>query len=132
MDMDSFHVSVRMDIEDAVCGPDTDSRSAKSGNKLDVNQIVHESKIVFGGSKRWTRRNHPYRRNLEFNGKEEFKGAPVRMASEETIRCTEGRAAFLTEGRRVNSKDNPIYVHGMKRKSILFELPYWQMRPTQT
>ena len=116
----------------AVCGLDMDSRSAKSGRKLDMNQTICGSKIVFGGSRRWTRRNHPYMRNLEFNGKEEFRGAPARMTSEETFRCAKGRAAFLAKGGRGNFKDDSIHVHRVKRNNILFELPYWQVRPIQT
>jgi hypothetical protein len=71
----------------AVCGPETVSRSAKSGNKLNANQKVRGSKIVFGGGRRWTRRNHPYRRNLMFNGQEELRPKPVRMTPDETLRC---------------------------------------------
>jgi hypothetical protein len=74
-----------------VCGPQTDSRLAKSGNKLDVDQNVCGRKIVFGGSRRWTRQNHPYRRNVEFNGKDDFRGIPIRMTVKDTIRCIEAR-----------------------------------------
>jgi hypothetical protein len=115
-----------------ICGPQTDSRLAKSGNKLDVDQNVRGRKIVFEGSRRWTRQNHPYQRNVEFNGKDYFRRIPVRMMAEDTIRCVEARQVYLIEGGRENSKHDLVHVHGIKRKSILFELPYWKVRLKRT
>jgi hypothetical protein len=39
----------------AVCGPETDSRFVKSGNKLNAESKVCGSKEVFGGGRRWLR-----------------------------------------------------------------------------
>jgi hypothetical protein len=79
----------------AICGPKIVSRSAKSGNKLTAENRVRGRKIIFGGGRRWTRRNHPYRRSLEFDGRPEFRPAPMRMFANETISCAETREAFL-------------------------------------
>ena len=27
-----------------------------------------------------------------------------------------------------NSEDDPVRLHGVKRRSVLFDLPYWQVR----
>jgi hypothetical protein len=39
---------------------------------------------------------------------------------------------YLIEGGRENSKHDLVHVHGIKRKSILFELPYWKVRLKRT
>ena len=38
-----------------VCGPETESRLAKTGDKIDENLKVKGRKIVYGGGRRWTR-----------------------------------------------------------------------------
>jgi hypothetical protein len=53
-----------------VCGPNTVSRSAKGPKK---------TKQVFVGARRWTRRGHPSRSNMRFNGEVETEGAPPRQ-----------------------------------------------------
>jgi hypothetical protein len=65
-----------------VCGQETDARSAKTGNKIDENQKMKGKKIVYEGRRLWTRRHHPYRTDLSFNGKVERRGAPMRMTGE--------------------------------------------------
>jgi hypothetical protein len=90
-----------------VCGPATDSRAAKSGNKLDGDQNVWGSKIVFGGSRRWTRRSHPYKRSLHFNRKVDFRAAPVRMTTEEIIRCAEAKKAYLASSQWCQGEYEP-------------------------
>jgi hypothetical protein len=111
----------------AICGPKTDSRSTASRNKMNADNKVRGSKIIFGGGRRWTCRNHPYRHNLEFNGKVEDRGPPVRMSAEQTIRCARERAAYISQGGRDGGKHNPAKVHGVKRFSAIYELEYWKV-----
>jgi hypothetical protein len=111
----------------AICGPQTESRSAASGNMLNERNKVRGSKVIFGGRRRWLRRNHPYRQNLDFNGKVEERGAPIRLTSEETIRCARERAAYLSSGGRDGGKHDPAKVHGVKRLNALYELEYWKV-----
>jgi hypothetical protein len=82
----------------AVCGPATMSRTAKSGNKVTVDNRVKGRKTVYGGGRKWTRRHHPYRRNRDFNGQEEFGEPPVPMTGEETARCGMEREQYLAHG----------------------------------
>ena len=49
------------------CGPNTDTRMAKTGDML-PNKIIRGSKIVYGGIRRYLPRHHLYRRNRKFNG----------------------------------------------------------------
>jgi hypothetical protein len=98
----------------AVCGPDIESRSAASRNKLNAENRVRGSKVVFNGGRRWTRRNHPYRRNLDFNGKVEGRGASVRLTAVQTIECAQERVAYISQGGRDGGKHDPAKGHGVK------------------
>jgi hypothetical protein len=111
----------------AVCGPQTESRSAASGNKFNAENRVQGSKVIFGGGRRWTCRNHLYRRNVDFNGKVEERGPPIRMTAEATIQCARERAAYLASGGRDGGKNDPANVHGVKRLNALYELEYWKV-----
>ena len=111
-----------------VCGPETEARTAKSGNKVNADGKVKGRKTVYSGARRWTHRQHPYRRNLEFNGNAELRSPPRPMTGEETARCGREREEFLRNGGRKNSRDDPVHEHGVKRHSCLDELPYWQVR----
>jgi len=108
-----------------VCGPSTEARAAKSGNKVDAQKKAKGRKIVYGGSRRWTRRNHPYRRNLEFDGKVETRSTPIRMSAEETMRCRAERDAYIGSGGKKGADSDPVHKHGVKRRSALNDLPYW-------
>jgi hypothetical protein len=109
-----------------VCGHEIEARSAKTGNKLDDNQKVKDKKIVFGRGRRWTRRHHPYRVDLSFNGKVERRDRPVSMTGEQTLHCAERCEEYIGNGGREGGTDDPVHVHGVKRKSCLDALPYWQ------
>ena len=110
-----------------VCGPETNARSARTGDKFDNQRNVRGRKIIYGGGRRWTRRHHPYRSDLSFNGRIERKDPPVRMSGERTIRCADGRQEFLLRGGREGGNDDPVHVHGVKHRSCLDALPYWQV-----
>lgn len=107
-----------------VCGPEINSRSAKSSNKLNAEGKVCSSKLVFGGGRRWLRRSHPYRRYMQFNGRRERRGPPVRMSAEETICCGRERKAYIRDGGRENGKYDPAKKHGVKRLNCLYDLEY--------
>ena len=87
-----------------VCGPETEARSAKIGNKLNESQKVKERKIVHGGGRRWIHCHHPYRSDLSFNGKVERRGTPVRMTGEHTVECVEEQERYLRDGGREGGK----------------------------
>ena len=111
-----------------VCGPNTEARSAKTGDKLNDNQNAKGRKIVYAGGRRWTRRHHPYRRDLSFDGKEERRESPVQLTGEQTLECARGRHRYIRDGGRVGGNDDPVHLHGVKQKSCLDALPYWKVR----
>jgi hypothetical protein len=110
-----------------VCSLETESRFAASGNKLNAENRVRGSKVIFGGGRRWTRRNHPYRRNLDFNGKIEGRAFPVRMTAAQTIQCARERGAYIANGGRDGEKHDPVKQHRVKRLNALYKLEYWKV-----
>ena len=100
-----------------VCGPNIDSRYSKALRKN-----------VFGGHIRYLPHNHPYRRSMVwFNGKQELRGPPNRVSARYTIQKAESRARWIAHGGRLGHLDDPVKTHGVKRKSALFRLPYWEV-----
>jgi hypothetical protein len=110
-----------------VCGPATEARTAKSGNKVTVEHRVKGRKTVYTGGRKWLHRHHPYRRNLDFNGQEEVRSPPVPLTAAETSRCGLEREKYLADGGRENGKDDPVHIYAVKRRSYLDELPYWKV-----
>ncbi len=72
-------------------------------------------------------KTHPYRQVQQpFNGKVENKGAPIRMFTQQIMASADERMAWLVNPRnRARGNLDPIHKHGMKRRNIMFELPYW-------
>jgi hypothetical protein len=67
-----------------VYGLGTESRTAKSRNKVTTERKVKGRKTIYSGGRRWTHRHHPYRRSLDFNGKVELRFPPTPLTAEET------------------------------------------------
>jgi hypothetical protein len=110
-----------------VCRLATESRTAKSRNKVTADKRVKGRKTIYGGSRKWTHRHHPYRRDRNFNGEEEF-GVPLEpMSGEETARWGLEREQYLANSGRENGSDDPVHRHGVKRHSFLDEFPYWRV-----
>ena len=100
-----------------VCGEGTVAEYSKQANKT-----------VFLGHRRWLRRNHRWRSaRAAFNGHVNFGDAPPRQTGLTVIQRGASRAAFLELGGRPNSKHDPVKRTGVKRISILFNLPYWKV-----
>jgi hypothetical protein len=109
-----------------VCGPRTISRATRGPKK---------HKQVFVGARRWTRRTHPYRVNLRFNGAEEHESAPPRQSATDILHGASLRERFLQglqTGRpgRPDSRRDLYRRHGVRRRSVLYNLPYWEVMST--
>ena len=100
-----------------LCGPETCSEYAR---------LLH--KMIFMGARRHLPPDHPFRRlRAAFNNHQEWEVAPVRPSGEEVCRWGMERDEFLRQGGIENSEDDPVRVHGVKRWSTLFKLPYWKV-----
>jgi hypothetical protein len=99
-------------------------QNCQAGNKVTADRQVKGRKTIYSGGRKWTHGYHPYRRNLDFNGKVELHSPPTPMTGEETARCGIEWQEFQRNGGQENSKEDPVHKHGVQRQSCLDELPY--------
>jgi hypothetical protein len=101
-----------------VCGPEIDWKNARGpkGNK-----------IVYVGGRKFLKRNHHYRSDLRFNGQTEDRSKPSRMSGTQIKNYTKQREAYLHNGGAVDGVNYPCLIHGVKRLSTLYRLPYWKV-----
>lgn len=110
------------------CGESTCSRWLKHGKKF-----------CYLGHRRWLDVRHQFRRQKDnFDGTIELRTAPVPLSGSEVLSYLEGRdftCQNMSKKRASSSKrkrteqedvDDRDDVESWKRKSILFELPYWE------
>jgi hypothetical protein len=110
-----------------VCGPETVARFAKVG-ALNDDRTAKGSKVVYSGGRRWLRsRNHPYRKDLDINGQEEFRRAPKCMSTDQVLLHTEKQEHYLRSRGRLGVEGDPVHVGAVKPKNKLFDLPYWRV-----
>jgi hypothetical protein len=108
-----------------ICGPNTISRCARGPKKL---------KQVYLGARHWTAQSHPYRSNRRFNGQEEQGTTPVRQSANDILRGAAAWEDYLQGARtgrpgRMDGPQGSYRCHGVRRKSLFFSLPYWQVEP---
>jgi hypothetical protein len=84
---------------------------------------VKGRKIIYLEGRRWTRRHHPYRSDLSFNGKPERRDPPIWLTGEQTLRHADDRQQYRNDGGREGGVDDPVHVHGVKQRSCLDALP---------
>jgi hypothetical protein len=100
-----------------LCGPETCAEHAQLLNKM-----------IFLGARRYLDVDHRYRRAKgAFNNQEEWDGAPERPTGDEILQWGTERTEYLEGGGVENAGDDPVKYHGVKRRSILFDLPYWKV-----
>lgn len=93
------------------CGPNTSARHSRDLGK-----------VVYCAHCRWLRLNHPYWSSKhDFNGNVEQRLALLVMLGFEHL----ANAELFESWKSIDSRDgDPIVKIGVKRKNILFELPY--------
>lgn len=99
------------------CGPDTRGRYS------------HElHKTTYGGQHRkWLAVGHPFREAIPaFDGVAEHGERPPGVTAEQILDWAAERENFLRDPRRVQA-DDPVRQTGIKRRSLLYELPYWEV-----
>jgi hypothetical protein len=111
-----------------MCGPRTESKTARTRNKLNAEQKAKGDKVIFGGGRKWLHRFHPYRSNLQFNGEVEERSPPRRMSAQETICCAQQRDTYLRGGGPDGGPHDLVHLNGVKRLPGLYQLDYWQVR----
>jgi hypothetical protein len=101
------------------CGPNVSTRLSASLGKN-----------VYLGHRRYLQRNHPYRRlKRAFDGSKELRPPPVVLTGRNIVRFARKQELWLkaSPANRLESTEDPVHETGVKRLSILYKLPYWQV-----
>lgn len=102
-----------------VCGPETESRRSRSLRK---NVYEHQARRDLSP-------DHPWRRDtIQFRGQEEHRPPPLRVTGRQIMEWGAERQRWISNGGIEGDDDDPIHDHGVKRVSILYQLPYWKVR----
>ena len=51
----------------------------------------------------------------------------MRMIGERTLKCANEQHKYLLDSGRKGGNEDPVHIHGVKHKSCLDALPYWQV-----
>lgn len=69
--------------------------------------------------------DHRFRRaRATFNGNHKMRPPPQRAPGTEVRRCSEEQSQYLARGGEEEGDEDLVKVHGIKRLSIFFPLPY--------
>lgn len=102
-----------------ICGPNTISRRSQF---LKKNIYEDQARLHLP-------EDHPMRSNArDFRGRLEFRSAPSRVSGAEILASADTRQRWLDDGNQAGSAGDPVCLTGVKRRSILFRLPYWEVR----
>ena len=100
-----------------VCGGDTVAEYSKSLRKM-----------LYLGARRFLPPGHRFRRaRAAFNNCPEHGTFPARRTGEQILQEGRERSEWLRNGGVEDSEGDPVKRHGVKRASVLFALPYWQV-----
>ena len=100
------------------------------GEDLGAEHSTELAKQTYGGTRRWLPEGHPYRlpeMKDHFNGEMEHRPKPREVTVEDQIRHALECEAWKADGNRWGAAGDPFKIHGVKRLSILFRLPYWKV-----
>jgi len=101
------------------CGPSTKSRSSRKLKKL-----------LYCGSQCYLPRNHSYRKAwVAFNGGRKLKTTPTRVTVTNIIQWgTEWESWLHGPRNKTSAKLDPVHKLGIKWISIMFQLPFWEVK----
>ena len=91
---------------------------------------VELGKQTYTDTRRWLPHDDPWRSSTmkeHFNGREEERGKPDVVTAEEQMNRANEYHNWLDEGNKEGGAGDPSKVHGVKRRSILHNLPYWKV-----
>ena len=104
-----------------ICGPNTVSRRSQY-----LKKNVYDDQ-----ARRHLPSAHPMRLNArDFRGRQELRTAAPRVTGAETLLYANQRQQWLDNGGVAGAPGDPVRETGVKRRSILFRLPYWEVRPS--
>ena len=102
-----------------VCGPDFRGEHS-----------IELGKLTYTDTRRWLPQDDPWRSSRmkdHFNGRIEQRGPPTIVTSEEQLQRGISHQAWLGAGNKEGGDGDQSKIHGVKRRSILHDLPYWKV-----
>ncbi len=103
-----------------VCGPNVATRRSKALKKN-----------VYLGHRRHLPMTHQWRRQSSiFDGYPEMRPSPRKMSGREQLRHANEREEWMQKhsGNQGGQTADPVHEHGVKRRTCLYDLPYWKVR----
>ena len=103
-----------------VCGPDFRGEHS-----------IELGKQTYTDTRRWLPHDDLWRSSRmkdHFNGRMEERGPPTVVTGAEQAQRGVEYQAWLSEGNKEGSVGDPSKLHGVKRRSVLHDLPYWKVR----
>jgi hypothetical protein len=101
------------------CGPD-----------LGAEHSIDLGKQTYGGTRRWLPENHKYRSpgmREHFNGEVDNRQQPRAVSVDEQLQHAAYYEGWKAARNKEGASQDPSKSHGVKRRSILFRLPYWKV-----
>jgi hypothetical protein len=101
------------------CGPD-----------LGAEHSIVLGKQTYSKTRRWLLKTHKYRSarmKVHFDGEVENRQKPRAISIEEQLQYAAEYEAWKAAGNREGGPGDPSKAHNVKRKSILYRLPYWKV-----
>ena len=102
-----------------VCGPEFRGKHS-----------IELGKQTYADTRRWLPHDDPWRSSRmkeHFNGCAEERGPPTRVTADLQLERGVQYQEWLASGNRDGSDGDPSKRHGVKRRSILHDLPYWKV-----
>ena len=102
-----------------VCGPDFRCKHS-----------IELGKSTYTDTRRWLPHDDPWRyarMKDHFNGRIEQSGPPTVFTAEEQQQRGISHQAWLGAGNKEGSDGDQLKIYGVKRRSILHDLPYWKV-----
>ena len=91
---------------------------------------VELGKQTYTDTRRWLPHDHPWRSPTmkdHFNGRNEFRGKPDVVTGSEQLQRAAEYQTWLADGNKEGAAGDPSKTHGVKRRSMLHNLPYWKV-----
>jgi len=83
------------------------------------------NKMIYLGGRCYLDDDHRFcRKRSTFNNAQEWQLPPERQSGEDILQWANARSDYLRDGGVENGDEDPVKLHGVKRRSIFFDLPY--------
>ena len=97
--------------------------------QLRAEHSIELGKQTYGGTKWWLPDDHKYKLpSNHFNGKIDRRSKSRAVIEEEQLQYASKYKAWKQARNKEGAVGDPSKIHGIKRRSILYWLPYWKVK----